>query len=164
MKKNLTFFFVLISCSGVGSAQKPEDTLRVSLQEVVNMAKEKSITSLQAYTTREIRYWQWRTYKSDYQPQLSLHGTAPGYTKSFIPVLQPNGTIFFQPVHNNNSSLNLDFSQSIAATGGTIYGTSQIQRFDDYDRKNTLYNGVPYAIGLNQPLFRFNALKWNKKI
>ena len=67
-------------------------------------------------------------------------------------------------MHNNNSSLNLSFSQSIAATGGTIFGTTQLQRFDDFDRKNTLYNGVPYGIGYSQPIFQFNQLKWDKKI
>jgi outer membrane protein len=27
-----------------------------------------------------------------------------------------------------------------------------------------LYNGVPYALGYSQPLFQFNALRWDKKI
>jgi outer membrane protein TolC len=39
-----------------------------------------------------------------------------------------------------------------------------MQRFNDFDRKNILYNGVPYAIGYSQPLFQFNRLKWDKKI
>jgi len=128
------------------------------------MAKARSIASRQAATVRETKYWQWRTYRSNYQPQLSLTGILPGYSKTFTQVLQPNGTIQFQPIHNDNSSLNLSFSQSIAATGGSIYGTTQLQRFDDFDRKNTLYNGVPYGIGYSQPLWQFNSLKWDKKI
>src|SRR4029078_6611727 len=44
------------------------------------------------------------------------------------------------------------------------YGTTQLQRFDDFDRKNTLYNGVPFGIGYAQPLFQFNNLKWEKTI
>lgn len=141
-----------------------QDTVKLRLEDVVKMAREKSIASLQAHTTRETKYWEWRTFRSNYQPQLSLQGVLPGYNKSFIPVLQPNGAIFFQPVHNNNSSLDLSFSQSIAATGGTIFGTSQLQRFDDFDRKNTLYNGVPYGLGYSQPIMRFNNLKWDKRI
>ena len=140
------------------------DTTKLSLEEVIQMAKAKSIASQQAITIKETRYWEWRTYRSNYQPQLSLSGTLPAYTKTYLQVLQPNGTIQFQPVRNNNSMLNLSFSQSIAQTGGTIYGTTQLQRFDDFDRKNTLYNSVPYGIGYNQPLFRFNSLKWDKQI
>jgi outer membrane protein len=160
----LLAFFIVLSCGNVGYCQAPGDTIRLSLPEVVAMAKEKSIASRQAVTVKETKYWQWRTFKSNYQPQLAVSGILPYYSKTFTQVLQPDGTIKFQPVHNDNSSLNLSFSQSISATGGTIYGTTQLQRFDDFDRKNVLYNGVPYGIGYNQPLWQFNQLKWDKKI
>lgn len=140
------------------------DTMRLTLQQVVDMAKGKSIAAKQAVTLKENRYWQWRSYKSNYQPQLSLNGILPGYTNSFQEVVQPDGTIEFQPVKYNNSSLNLELSQSIAATGGNVFGTTQMQRYDDFDRKFKLYNGVPYAIGYSQPLAKFNQLKWDQKI
>ncbi|MDB5022711.1 MAG: TolC family protein [Mucilaginibacter sp.] len=146
-------------CSGGGG-----DTVRLSLQDVVELAKGKSIASKQAITTRETKYWQWRTYQSNYQPQLSLNGILPGYSKTSQQVIQPDGTILFQQVHNDNSQLTLNFSQSITTTGATIYGESQLQRFDDFDRHNILYNGVPYAIGLSQPIGQYNSLKWDKKI
>lgn len=161
MKPSFILFCLLYALC---SAAQKNDTVRLTLQEVVTMAKDRSIASLQAQTVKETKYWQWRTHRSNYQPQLSLQGMLPGYNKSYIPVLQPNGTIDFHPVHNNNSSLNLSFSQRIAATGGTVFGTTQVQRFDDFDRKNTLYNGVPYGIGYSQPLARFNALKWDQRI
>lgn len=141
-----------------------QDSLLLNLQQVVDMAKAGSIASKQAATVKETKYWEWRTYRSNYQPQLELTGVLPGYRKTFSQVLQPNGTVEFKPVHNNNSSLNLAFSQGITPTGGTIYGATELQRFDDFDRKNTLYNGVPYTIGYSQPLFQFNSLKWDKKI
>ncbi|MFT3748702.1 MAG: TolC family protein [Agriterribacter sp.] len=150
-------------CNGV-YAQLKDDTILLTLQQVVDMSKLRSIESKQAMTTQETKYWQYRTYRSNYQPQLSLNGTLPGFNKTFTEVQQPDGTILFQSVHNNNSSLNLSFSQSISATGGTVYGTTQLQRFDDFDRKNTLYNSVPFGIGYMQPLFQFNSLFWDKKI
>lgn len=140
------------------------DTVTLSLQQVVEMAKQNSIAAKQAIATKENKYWQWRTFRSNYQPQLSLSGILPGYSKTSTQVLQPNGTILFQPIHYDNSSLTLDFSQTITATGGTIYGTTEMQRFNDFDRKNVLYNGVPYAIGYSQPLLQYNSLKWDKKI
>lgn len=140
------------------------DTLRLNLQDVVELAKSKSIAAKQAATLKENKYWQWRTFRSNYKPQLVLDGKLPGYSKTYEEIVQPNGSISFQPVKNNNSSLNLSLEQSIAQTGGTIFGTTQLQRFDDFDRKNTLYNGVPYAFGYSQPLFMFNNLKWDKRI
>lgn len=162
MKYLYIIILILISRLAFGSAGG--DTVKLTLQQVVEMAKRNSIASKQATTVRETKYWQWRTFKSNYQPQLSLSGNLPGYSKTTQQVLQPDGTILFQPVHNDNSSLQLDFSQSITATGGTIYGTTQMQRFYDFDRDNVLYNGVPYALGYSQPLFQFNALRWDKKI
>ena len=161
----LFLLIVILSAYSTNSlAQTHNDTILLTLQQVVDMSKLKSIESKQALTTRETKYWQYRTYRSNYQPQLSLTGVVPGYNKTFTEVQQPDGTILFQSIHNNNSSLNLSFSQSIAATGGTVYGTTQLQRFDDFDRKNTLYNGVPFGIGYSQPLFQFNSLLWDKKI
>ena len=144
--------------------QPANDTLKLTLQQVVEMAKGKSIAAKQAVTLKENKYWQWRTYKSNYQPQLSLNGILPGYINSFQEVVQPDGTIEFQPVKYNNSSLSLALSQSIATTGGTVFGTTQMQRYDDFDRKFKLYNGVPYAIGYSQPLAKFNQLRWDQKI
>ncbi|MCU0338484.1 MAG: TolC family protein [Spirosomaceae bacterium] len=141
-----------------------QGNLRTTLSEVVEMAKQQSIAARQAATTKETKYWEYRTFLSNYKPQLTLNANLPAFNRSFIEVRQPDGTIQFQPISNNNSSLNLSLSQGIAATGGSIYATSQLQRFDDFDRQNTLFNGVPFAVGYLQPLFRFNALKWDKKI
>ncbi|RKR84551.1 outer membrane protein TolC [Mucilaginibacter gracilis] len=157
------FLQVLLLCVGAKAAPLT-DTVRLTLQQVVELAKRNAIAAKQATTVRETKYWEWRTFKSNYQPQLALSGTLPGYNKTYTQIVQPNGSILFQPVHNDNSSLALNFSQSLTATGGTIYGTTQLQRFDDFDRNSVLYNGVPYGIGFSQPLFQFNSLKWDKKI
>src|ERR1700692_2633552 len=98
----LLCFFIFLLMNTKMFAQK-SDTLILTLQQVVQMAKEKSIASKQAITTKETKYWQWRTYRSNYQPQLSLNGNLPAYTKTFNQVVQPNGTILFQPVHFDNS-------------------------------------------------------------
>lgn len=160
----ILYIISLLTISAGAFGRSNSDTLRLTLQQVVEMAKANSIAAKQAATVRETKYWEYRTYKSNYQPQLALSGILPGYQKTFSQVLQPDGTIQFQPIHNDNSSLQLNFSQSITATGGTIYGTTQLQRFDDFDRHNVLYNGIPYGIGYTQPLFQFNSLKWDKRI
>jgi outer membrane protein len=103
-------------------------------------------------------------FLSDYKPQLRLETELPAYSRSFQEVLQPDGTVAFQPVRNNNSRLNLYLEQNIRATGATVYAGSFAQRFDDFDRKNTLFNGAPISIGVKQPIFRFNAMRWEQRI
>ncbi len=134
------------------------------LQEVIALAQEQSTVAKQALTSRETSYWQWRSFKSDYKPQLSLEGVLPDFSRSITPVTQPDGTLEFQPVSNNNAELGLTLSQAIGPTGGSIFVTSLMQRFDDFDRNQTRYNGNPAIIGLQQPLFAYNKLAWARKI
>lgn len=162
MKISFTTLMVIYAFNVFGA--NLTDTITLSLNDVVAQAKSNSIAAKQATTVKETKYWEWRTFKSNYQPQLALSGILPGYNKTYAQVLQPDGTVVFQPIRNDNSSLTLDFSQRLAATGGTIYGTTQLQRFTDFDRNNVLYNGIPYGIGYIQPLLHFNSLKWDKKI
>ncbi|MDJ1504159.1 TolC family protein [Xanthocytophaga agilis] len=135
-----------------------------TLDDVIGMAKGQSIASKQAETERETNYWKWRTYQSNYKPQLSLYGNLPDYNRSFTQVYQPDGSIQFQPVINNNALASLSLSQGIAATGASIFVNSQLQRFDDFNNNVTRYNSSPVLIGFSQPLFAYNTLRWDKKI
>lgn len=137
--------------------------VKLTLDQIIELAKSQSIAARQASTQKETAYWQYRSYLSNYKPQLTLNGTLPNFNRTFQEVLQPDGTIEFRPVTNNNSSLTFSLNQQIAATGATIFVNSQLQRFDDFDRDFTLYNGLPIGIGIEQPLFAFNPLKWDKK-
>lgn len=135
-----------------------------SLEQVVKLAKEQSIAAKQAITQKKTNYWQYRSFIADYKPQLSLNGKVPGFTRSFIEVVQPDGSIAFQNVSYNNSLVGLSLSQNIAATGGTIFAQQELQRFDDFGKNKTSYNGIPFEVGFRQPLFRFNEMKWIQKI
>lgn len=157
------FFLCLLFCLPAGPA-RAQGVARLTLQQAVEMAKAQSTAARQAATTKETRYWEYRTFQSNFKPQLLLDSRLPAFSRSFNEVVQPDGTILFQPVRNNNSSVGLSLEQNIARTGGTIYATTQLQRFDDFSRNNTLYNGTLFAVGLEQPLFQFNAMKWDRKI
>jgi outer membrane protein TolC len=146
------------------SLWQPVRAQQLTLDEVIQLAREQSIAGKQAATLRKTNYWKYRSFLSDYKPQLSLDGVLPGFTRSFVEVVQPDGTIAFQPVSNNNSQLNLSLSQNIPLTGGSVYAQQQLQRFDNFLNRTVLYNGIPFAIGVSQPLFRYNPMKWARRI
>jgi len=158
MKNLLLTLIVLVASQAVAQVQK------YTLAEVVQLAREQSIASKQAATQKKTNYWTYRSFIADFKPQLSLNGTLPGFTRSYIQVIQPDGTISFQPVSYNNSILNLSLSQNIAATGGTVFVQQEFQRFDDFANDKTRYNGIPFEVGISQPLFRFNEMKWTRRI
>lgn len=157
--KTFSLLIVLLPC-----LLRAQESSRLSLRQVVALARGQSIAARQAATTKETRAWEFRTFQSNYKPQLLLTSRLPAFSRSFQEVVQPDGTIQFQPVRNNNSSVGLSLEQNLSKTGGTIFAATQLQRFDDFARHNTLYNGTLFALGLVQPLFRFNALQWDKKI
>jgi len=161
----MKFICCLISVSlNLISALNGQGLYKLNLSEVVMRARSQSIAARQSNTTRETKFWEWKTFLSNYKPQLVLEGNLPAFTRSFIEVIQPDGSIQFQPIRYNNSALNLSLSQTLGQTGGQIYATTQLQRFDDFNRNTVLYNSSPFAIGYRQPILQFNPFKWNKKI
>jgi len=157
---SISVLLISISLFAQGSTVKT----KLTLKEVIQLAISQSTAALRAETIRENRYWQYRTYRSNYVPQLSLEGTLPDFERLFKPVTQEDGTTVFQPVSVSYSNLTLNLRQSIAATGTQLFLTSGVDRFDDFDRDTTNYSGTPAIIGFIQPLFSFNQLKWDKRV
>ncbi len=169
-KYKIVLFAVIVFFSANINAQNNQESGKVyTLKEIINIARNQSIAAKYAETTRENRFWQFQTYRSNYKPQLRLDGTIPAYTRAFSPITQQDGTIAFRPVMNNNSELNLSIRQPIGFTGATVFLNSGLNRFDNFLEENDLqkyhqYSGTPLEIGLIQPLFQFNELRWDRKI
>src|SRR5215203_5169565 len=93
IKRSIRKVFVVISvscCCVAKLTAQQNDTITLTLQDVVEMAKSTSIASKQAATIKETKYWEYRSFRSNYQPQLSLSGILPGYNKTFTEVQQPD--------------------------------------------------------------------------
>lgn len=159
----LTLVFFLGSNSAIA-----QDPVTYSLQEMVQRARDRSPAALRALTRKENRYWQYRQFKSNYNPQLRLNGTIPGYSQAFNSITQPDGSIEFLEVQQNFVDLELGLQQVIAPTGGILSINSSTNRFDNFlaegDDPQTRYSGVPVNVRLQQPLFAYNPFKWDKKI
>lgn len=144
-----------------GFAQQPPTT---SLEAIIGIAQQKSIRSKLAQTRKQLGLYQYQVYQSELKPQISIYGNLPGYSKQFATVTQPDGTISFEPIQQSLSSFGVGLVQRIPFTGGEISFSSDLNRFRDVQNKNTLYNGTPFYVRLQQPLFAVNPLKWQKKI
>lgn len=170
-KLKITFFLVVFTCISFYTFPQgnTQDSITVyrqvfGLKEIVRLARDRSIWALRADVTRENRYWQYRVFKSNYNPQLSFDGNFPSWTRRFDEVRQPDGTYDFKEVNINNSDVNLRLSQSLAVTGTQFYLSSGVNRFDNFATGDLRYSGAPVALGLQQPLFFFNELRWDKRI
>ncbi|MGB3182742.1 MAG: TolC family protein [Cyclobacteriaceae bacterium] len=160
---------LLVLGSTAGYGQVSTDSLKTgsniyTLKQLIRIARENSIASRRAETILENNYWQFRSYRAGFFPQLSLSGTLPDFNRSVTQVPQNDGTFDFLPVSQNISELNLSLSQAIGLTGGEVFLTSNLQRFDNFETDTAYYSGRPVIVGLRQPIFSYNSLSWARKI
>lgn len=158
---------VLLSCLALlpfmASAQT--DTLRLTLDDCITIARRQSIDAAVALGELRSAYWQWRSYRADLLPEVSLSGTAPSWNKRYSSYQQADGSLSF--VRNNYLGLGgtVSIKQKLWPTGGTLNVESSL----DYLHQSGGVSGnqfmsLPVAVTLSQPLFGVNHQKWDRRI
>jgi outer membrane protein TolC len=141
-----------------------QELKKLTLDDVMKLAEEQSPNALMAKNRYRASYWQYRTFKAEYRPSLTLTGTTPYYSTAFERVWNSQDNKWDYKSTNILRNLgSLALSQNIGLTGGTISLNSDLTLENDFERKTRNYITVPVSIGLTQPLFRYNSLKWQKK-
>jgi outer membrane protein len=161
MNRFFTGLLALLCIAGSLHAQESVYTL----EQVIELARKQSPQSKLAYTQFRNKYWSYRTYKSNYRPQLTLSGTIPDLNSSITPITQPDGNDVYRKRSLATSSLDLSLSQNVGLTGGEFFVTSQLQRIDVFASPNyTSYLANPAVVGFRQPILKYNSLRWDRKI
>ena len=140
MKRHYLLFLALLPLIGWAH----EDTLRLSLDDCIMMARRQSIDAAVALGELRSAYWQWRSYRADLLPEVSLSGTAPSWNKRYSSYQQADGSLSFV----RNDYLGLDGAVHQSGSGGS----------------GNQFMSLPVAVTLSQPLFSVNHLKWNRRI
>ena len=164
MKKSILLSLTLFCFNQALFAQQKKT---LTLQEVIELARANSRSAKLAETKRNMNYWNYRVFRARLKPQLLLRGTLPSYQNRAIPINQPNGSVAFRTVNQNNSNLSLGLEQILPWTNTTVSFQSNISRFDNYVTgvdNSTLFQGDPVGITISQPLFAVNPFKWDKRI
>ena len=89
MKRHYLLFLALLPLIGWAH----EDTLRLSLDDCIMMARRQSIDAAVALGELRSAYWQWRSYRADLLPEVSLSGTAPSWNKRYSSYQQADGSL-----------------------------------------------------------------------
>jgi len=162
MNKALIYSFVFFISSTFPLAAQQT----FSIEEVIQRAQSQSPAYKQAETRRENRYWQYRYYRTNYNPQVRLISNNAGalYNNSFSPVRQPDGSIEYLQINQFNPGVNVALQQPIQWTGGMISLNSIYNYFNDIGENTSQWNGSIFNLQVNQPIFSYNQLKWDKRI
>ncbi len=137
-----------------------------TINDVIQRSQSQSPDFKQAETRKENRYWQYRYFKTNYNPQVRLISNNAGflYDNRINPILQDDGSILYIPINQFNPGVNLALQQPIQWTGGTISVNSSYNYFNDLIQDRSSWNGTLFNIQLDQPILSYNRYKWDKRI
>jgi len=152
---------LLLFCAAQLSAQ---DTLKVSLslRNVVDMAISQS-SAVKYVQNQDVNYyWRWKNHQTRFRPQLTLSGDLPNFENQTKPITQPDGSIVFSQITQLETSAQLALSQPIPHLGAYIYAASGIVRLQDFNNNTVGFSGYPVSVGITQPIFAYNWMKWSR--
>jgi outer membrane protein len=134
----------------------------LSLRNVVDLAISQS-SAVKYIQNQDVNYyWRWKNHQTRFRPQLTLSGTLPDFENQTKPIIQPDGSIRFNQVTQLETSAQLAIFQPIPQLGANVYAASGIVRLQDFNNNMVGFSGYPVSVGIIQPLFAYNWMKWSR--
>ncbi len=163
MKHFILPLFILI---GTHLSSQPSPT-SFTLEELMSLAVTEALDIKQAKMQFEGQNLSWLDFQYGLQPRIYLTGTFPNLNRSIVDVPLPNGQEAFASRSTMNNRLGVELGYQIKGTGGYVYFSSSLNRLDVFKTsaypysKNYFY--TPFSVGINQPLFQFNEIKYREQ-
>jgi outer membrane protein len=166
MMKKIFVALIAVMITGLCSLAQDNDSvvLSLSLRNVIDLAINQSASVKYAQNTNVNYYWRWRNFKTSFRPQLVLSGNLPEYIHRPDAVTQPDGSIEFYFQSQMRANAQLSLNQQIPQTNTYIWAGTDIYRNEDFIKNSVQFSGAPYEIGIYQPIFAYNYMRWQRKI
>ncbi len=166
MKKIIGIIQVILSFGYCFQCVNAQDKMNLTLQEVIELAQKQSLDAFINKNLYLSSYWEYRAYKAERRPWLSVSSNPVNYSNSIESYSDSSGHTMYTNPNKIESDGYLNLSQNLALTGGKVYinsGLSRVQNFID-NGDITIFGTTPVSVGITQPLFQYNSYKWKKKI
>ena len=138
---------------------------KIKLTEAIKIAQKKSPQYVRAVNTYQSSYWQYRRYKADFLPRVSLNATLPQYSNATQRITNDEGQDIFVNQNQSRIEAGLSINQKVPFTGGQFFVSSQLERIDRFGNDEaTNYSLVPFSINYFQGSLFYNEYKWDRKI
>src|SRR5680860_319182 len=164
MKKTIIISILIIGL--YFSANSQEEFIKLSLPEVADIASQQSIDAFRNKNMYMASYWEFRFYKAERLPSLSLSASPLDFNRYRKKEYNfETNEEEFRLREYFNSDLSLDISQNVGLTGGRLFLSSDVGMVKNLGgEKNTSFSATPISIGFSQELNGYNELKWQSKI
>ncbi|MDP3003734.1 MAG: TolC family protein [Bacteroidales bacterium] len=165
MKKLFLFSLIVVLLFSTKKSIAQE-VKKLTFEEVIKIAEEQSPNARMAKHRYRSSYWQFRSFKAQYLPSLTLSGTTPDFSNGLDKVYDYSTNEYTYRAKNTVSTLGtLSLAQNIGPTGTIIALRSDLTLFKDIDKGlDVNYITNPVSIDIIQPIRKYNTLKWQKKI
>lgn len=157
-------FVLLLSFWGISVFAQQWITL--DLQQAISIAND---SSLEAFRTKNMYlsgYWEYRTYKANRLPSLTLNMTPAQYNRDITKRYDSEQDL---DIYRNQQSFyaygNLAIRQNFDLTGGTFYLDTELGYMRSFgSNAYTQFTSVPVRLGYSQSLLGYNPFRWERKI
>ena len=141
-------------------------TIRLDLEETIRMANDSSLMAFRNENMYLSGYWEYRTYRAERLPSLSLDLVPSQYYRYITERYDSNlDHDVFRQQQMFSASGGAVMKQNLDLTGGTFYVESNLEYMRNFGSdKLTQFTSIPFRIGYSQDLIGFNPFRWDKKI
>lgn len=163
MKQKTYFLFIAICCMQLAVAQ---EKLRLNLKRTIEMANDSSLEAFRTENMYLAGYWEYRSYRANRLPSLTLHMTPAQYNRDFTQRYDSENNVdVYRSQRSYYAYGNLAIQQNFDLTGGTFFLDTELAYLRSFgENKTTQYTSVPIRLGYSQSLVGYNAFKWERKI
>ncbi len=137
----------------------------LTLREAIDVAQRNGLQARAALGTRDAARERDHAFDARLLPQVSLAGNVPIYSRTIVPVTQPDGTTLFLPVRQTASDLAMIISQRVPFTGAQLTMSSTLNQVK---RTGTgvpeTWSSTPFNLSISQPIMRSNTIGWEREL
>ncbi len=166
MKNKLLVLALIVFQTVKAQSAEPSSTKVLSLNQAIEVAADSSLASFKAKNLYLSGYWQFRTFKAERLPSLTLDMNPLQYNRNFVKRYDSQNDVdVYKSQQSLYSSANLSIKQNLDLTGGTFYIDTELGYLRNFGlSRQDQYSSVPFRLGYSQSLFGFNSFKWEKRI
>ncbi|HLW06406.1 MAG TPA: TolC family protein [Marinilabiliaceae bacterium] len=165
--KNIFFslFLSFITLISLHAQSRQVIEVKMTLDEVIEMAQRQSLYSFRSKNMYLSRYWEFRSYKADRLPSLVLSSTPVNYDRSVVTRYDSESDVErFIPRSYLTSDASLSVRQNVTWTGGVFDVTTSASRIQNLDNDDLDFSTVPVSVGFTQSLNGYNRFRWESRI
>lgn len=164
-KKRIWAFLCILGVLCGESLLHAQKRLVLDLNRTIALANDSSLESFRTQNMYLSGYWEYRTYKANRLPSLTLDLTPAQYNRDITKRYDSGQDLdVYRTQQSYYAYGGLSVRQNLDLTGGTFYLESNLAYMRNFgDNSATQLTSVPIRIGYSQSLVGYNPFKWERK-